>query len=150
MQEQKILAERLQRLRLGESDDGHLKYQRLKSHVVAELHAGRLKPGQPLPSEQQLATSLRIARTTVRRALGELERDGLIRRVSRKGTFIEEEIFDRLKRSQEIFALIVPQIHEAFYPSLLQSFEASAQEVHHQALVCSSARDVQKQSHIIL
>ena len=150
MKDGKMLGERLQGLDLQVSEAGHMKYKRLKSHVISELHAGRLKPGQPLPSEQQLATSLQIARTTVRRAMAELESDGLIRRVKRKGTFVDEQVFDRLGQGQGIFAIVVPQIREGFYPSLLQSFETAAHGVHHQAIVCGSARDVQKQSDIIL
>ena len=49
--------------------------------------AGRLKPGELLPSENQLAKEMSITRVTVRHAMASLENDGLIRRIQGKGTF---------------------------------------------------------------
>ena len=42
------------------------KYERLRDYVVEQITSGKLKPGASLPSEHQLARSLRIARSTVR------------------------------------------------------------------------------------
>jgi GntR family transcriptional regulator len=56
------------------------------------IASGKLAPGTRLPPERQLAESLRVSRMTVRQALGELERDGLLRRVVGRagGTFVCE------------------------------------------------------------
>lgn len=48
---------------------------------------GRLDDGGPLPSEQALAAEHGVSRATVRRALGELEREGLVSRRRGAGTF---------------------------------------------------------------
>lgn len=56
------------------------------------LASGRVRPGDPLPSGRELVSHLGLSRVTVRAALGELAREGLlegsgtrIRRVSRTG-----------------------------------------------------------------
>lgn len=48
---------------------------------------GRLGQGGALPGEQALACEYRVSRVTVRRALAELERDGLVSRRRGAGTF---------------------------------------------------------------
>ena len=50
--------------------------------------AGRLKPGSRLPSERELQQRFRVSRATVRRALGMLERSGLVTRERRPGTTV--------------------------------------------------------------
>lgn len=49
---------------------------------------GRLEDGGALPSEQALAAEHGVSRVTVRRALGELEREGLVSRRRGAGTFV--------------------------------------------------------------
>ena len=58
------------------------KFMQLKNHFMKQLESGELKPGVLMPSEQQLAKQFRISRPTVRLALAELEREGLVKRIS--------------------------------------------------------------------
>ena len=68
-----------------------LKRDRLRAHLHTELKSGRLLPGQALPTELDIARQLQVSRNTVRHAMGELERMGLVRRVQGKGTFVTEK-----------------------------------------------------------
>ena len=49
---------------------------------------GRYRPGDRLPPERELIVSLEMSRTTLRKALDALERDGAIWRHVGKGTFV--------------------------------------------------------------
>jgi len=51
---------------------------------------GKWRPGMRLPSEDALCRSLRVSRGTLRNALAEIERDGLIIRRHGIGTFVRE------------------------------------------------------------
>jgi GntR family transcriptional regulator len=64
----------------------------IAEHLAGLIASGSLAPGTRLPPERQLATTLGVSRMTVRQALGELERDGLVRRVVGRagGTFVSE------------------------------------------------------------
>ena len=64
----------------------------IAEELAAAIASGRLAPGARLPPERHLAESLGVSRMTVRQALGELERDGLLRRVVGRagGTFVRE------------------------------------------------------------
>ena len=80
------------------------KYERLKDYLTAELTAGRLRPGDALPSEPKLAESLQVARNTVRQALNDLEQQGLVRRVKGRGTYIHDDARRHMKRGLDAFA----------------------------------------------
>ncbi len=127
-----------------------LKHEHLKARLLNEMVAGRLKPGELLPSENQLAKDFGMTRVTVRHAMASLENDGLIRRVQGKGTFVEDDARRKLKRGQDIFALIVPLTLEGLYPSLLHGFEVAAGGIHHQTIICNTNSDVERQGNIIL
>ena len=63
--------------------------------IAEQLAAAIARAGsrrERLPPERHLAESLGVSRMTVRQALGELERDGLLRRVVGRagGTFVRE------------------------------------------------------------
>jgi GntR family transcriptional regulator len=64
----------------------------IAEQLTAGIAAGTLPPGTRLPPERELAESLGVSRMTVRQALGDLERDGLLRRVVGRagGTVVRE------------------------------------------------------------
>ena len=126
------------------------KYQLLKGCLVAELAAGRLKPGQALPSEDSLATRFRVARSTVRHALAEMERSGLVRRVQGSGTYVEDQVQTQLKQGLDLFALIVPVLEVGYYLTLQRGFESSCKESHCQMIVSCSEDNLAKQSDILM
>lgn len=55
-------------------------YRQLSGAIAALVSAGKLKLGDPLPSERVLADELDLSRVTVRKAIESLEEDGLARR----------------------------------------------------------------------
>lgn len=142
--------ERLLSLDLRDETSVQPKRERLKDYFVGEIAAGRLRPGQMLPSDRVLEKTLGIARMTVSQAMSSLESDGIIRRVPGKGTFVEDDARRKLQRGVDIFALVVLETHRGFYPALLHGFEAAAGEVHHQTMVCATDDNVERQAHVIL
>lgn len=75
-----------------------IKRRRLHEDIVQQFHAlirqGKLKHGDRLPSERDLAERFRVSRSSVREAIRSLELQGLV--VSRRGagTFINTENLD--------------------------------------------------------
>jgi DNA-binding GntR family transcriptional regulator len=63
------------------------KYPIIKQTLKSRLLTGLYRPGQAIPSETQLAKEFTVSRMTARRALDELEREGLIYRVQGSGSF---------------------------------------------------------------
>lgn len=62
----------------------------LYAQVKARILAGKLQPGEALPSERDLIATLQIARTTLRRAFGRLETEGFVQRRRGVGSFVAD------------------------------------------------------------
>ena len=117
---------------------------------MGELSNGRLKPGDALPPEPVLAEQLNLARSTVRQALAQMERNGLVRRIRGKGTYIHEDAHRRLRAGLDAFALVVPDAQSGYYPSLVAGFEESAGVARNQVILVSTRNDVHRQGDGIL
>jgi GntR family transcriptional regulator len=69
-------------------------YLQLKDLLASRIADGLLQPGDALPSERRLCDEFGLSRTTVREALRGLNRQGLIRTVPGRGTFVTTPRFD--------------------------------------------------------
>lgn len=67
-------------------------YYQLKELLREQISAGHLKPGDRLPTEDELCEQFGISRTPVRQALAELVHDGLLVRIPARGTFVVERV----------------------------------------------------------
>jgi len=63
-------------------------YQQIKLLILQSLQAGEWKPGEPIPSEIDLAARFRVSQGTVRKAIDELSAENLVMRRQGKGTFV--------------------------------------------------------------
>jgi GntR family transcriptional regulator len=63
-------------------------YARLRDTLRAQILDGALAPGDQLPSEAELSATHGVSRITVRQALGDLQKAGLIVRQQGKGAFV--------------------------------------------------------------
>jgi len=72
------------------------KYQQLKAILKRDINRRRLRPGQLLPSENELRSRYDVSSTTVRRALNDLATEGVVVRHQGKGTFVAS---NRVQRS---------------------------------------------------
>ena len=126
------------------------KYEQLRRQIVEQITSGQLRPGDALPTERWWAEQNKLARSTVRQALSSLERDGLIRRIQGKGTFVHDSASERFSQGLAAFALVLPETQAGFYPSLQRSFDEAAAGVHHQLMVCNTGNNVDRQGNIIL
>jgi GntR family transcriptional regulator len=63
-------------------------YQRIQSVIRKRIEAGQLHPGDPVPSERDLAKIHHVSLMTARHALATLEREGIVERRRGIGTFV--------------------------------------------------------------
>lgn len=71
--------------------DGAPLYQQVKKVIGEQILTGQFPKGTLLPSEQELCHTFAVSTITMRRALAELSRDGLIRRMSGIGTLVTSD-----------------------------------------------------------
>jgi GntR family transcriptional regulator len=67
-------------------------HRQLADIIRADITAGRLKPGQALPSETRLMQQYELGRVAVRQALGVLRSEGLIVTVKREGSYVRPQV----------------------------------------------------------
>ena len=132
------------------SVSSRLKWQAVSSFLSRQLAAGAYRPGDILPSENQISKSIGVARNTVRQAFAELEKEGLIKRVRGKGTVVAPHNQKTNSQQLEMFALIMPEIRRSSYASLVKGFDVGANNGYHQIMICNTDESVDKQGHIIL
>ncbi len=70
-------------------------YKQLEAALKEAIARGEYKPGQQIPTENELSVRWQVSRVTVRKALDALTRENLLTRVSGKGTFVSGEKFQR-------------------------------------------------------
>ncbi|MGB9860312.1 MAG: FadR/GntR family transcriptional regulator, partial [Moorellaceae bacterium] len=66
-------------------------YHRVVDEIKNRIFEGRLKPGDKLPAERELAEMLGVSRTSVREALKMLAAEGLVNIKHGQGVFIAEQ-----------------------------------------------------------
>ena len=65
-------------------------YAQIQGIIEQEITSGRLKPGDRIPSEQEIAARYEVSRVTARKALDNLVAKNLLFRQAGKGTFVAE------------------------------------------------------------
>ncbi|HTV06284.1 MAG TPA: GntR family transcriptional regulator [Acidobacteriaceae bacterium] len=63
-------------------------YRQIQNAIRRRIDSGQLKPGNPVPSERELARLHKVSLMTARHALSELARDGIVERRHGVGTFV--------------------------------------------------------------
>ena len=74
--------------------DGVTLWRQILGHVRGEIENGAYPPGARLPTEAELSARFGVNRHTVRRALEELSRSGVIRVEQGRGSFVAEDVLD--------------------------------------------------------
>ena len=85
-------------------------YQQIIEHIKTMLLQGKLKPGDKIPSQRELAEELRVNPNTIQRAYREMENMGLTETLRGQGTFVVQK--DGL----------IKELHEEIAGGLLSEF----------------------------
>jgi len=79
----------------GESPAFQPLYRQIKSLITQSLVSGEWRPGDPIPSELELASRFSVSQGTVRKAVSELAGENLLIRYQGKGTFVASHADER-------------------------------------------------------
>jgi GntR family phosphonate transport system transcriptional regulator len=74
--------------------EGIALWRQIATQVQQAIGAGTYPPGGRLPTEAELSQHFRVNRHTVRRALEELSRSGLVRVEQGRGSFVAEDVLE--------------------------------------------------------
>jgi DNA-binding FadR family transcriptional regulator len=71
-------------------------YEHIAARILEDIRAGRLRPGERLPSERELARRLEVGRSSVREAIGVLQVDGIVETRPGAGSYVAADARRRL------------------------------------------------------
>lgn len=97
-------------LQMVDRELAHEGYVRVRDYLVNAIKENAFGPGERVPTERQLAEQLDVSRAVTRRALAELEADGLIVRQVGRGTFVRPSP-DAVGNIPEFDGIISPAEH---------------------------------------
>lgn len=72
--------------------DGGPRYVQLRHRLAEGIRAGILAPNTSLPPEREMAEITELSRVTIRKALQELVREGLVEQRQGSGSFIRDQV----------------------------------------------------------
>lgn len=84
-------------------------YRQLVAEFIRKIDSGEIKPGDRLPSEREMAESLKVSRITARQALDTLEQLGLVYREQGRGTFAAEPRLHRVEGFSSFSEYVIRQ-----------------------------------------
>lgn len=82
------------------------KYIEIAEGIAGEISRGILKPGDRVPSENEIISTMKVSNTTARKALSHLESTGLAKKIRGKGTIVLENDKTILSRALGSFDAI--------------------------------------------
>lgn len=101
--------------------DKKLKYYDLMEHLRQQILSGEIKPGEKIPSENQLAEEYHVSRQTVRKALQILQNEGYIYAEHGRGTFCSEMM--RHTRQSRNIAVVTTYLSDYIFPRVIQGID---------------------------
>ena len=103
-------------------EENQTKYQVLMQFIQNLVEGGRLKPGDKLYSENEMCDMFHLSRQTVRKAIGLLEEEGLLKRVKGSGTYISDSRKENLEKRNRI-AVVTTYVESYIFPKTIQGIE---------------------------
>lgn len=104
-------------------------YAQLKQRLRAEIGDGRYPEGGPLPTEAQLCDLYGVSRITVRRAISELQDEGVLEKRHGKGTFVSVQRLESSLVKLDGFSETYSAIGVEHHSEILDVNEAPADPV---------------------
>lgn len=105
-------------------EDRQTKYGDIVHYLKNLIDEEQLRPGDKLPSENELTERLGVSRQTIRKAIGILEEQGTAHRVRGSGTYVGFDRRENLERQNRI-AVLTTYVDSYIFPKTIQGIESA-------------------------
>ncbi|GIP25810.1 GntR family transcriptional regulator [Paenibacillus sp. J23TS9] len=124
-------------------------YEQIYLHIVQEIKEGRLKEGDRVSSEKDLAEKFGVSRITSKKALEKLADSGVIIRIQGKGSYVADGLMGEQEPKhysevrthlvpdddKRLIGFIIPNFSDEFGLQLLRSMEKRSAEHNYQLII---------------
>lgn len=125
-------------------DAGKPKYYTLMEQLRSSILSGEIRPGQKLPSENELVRQYGLSRHTVRKALEILANEGYVEAFHGKGTFCSENMRHTTKSYN--IAVVTTYISDYIFPRLIQGMDSVLSENGYSIILKNTGNSRQKEA----
>lgn len=129
------------------NENGKTKYYTLMEELKQEIMSGSIKPGEKLPSENELSDRYHISRHTVRKALSILINEGYIEAEHGRGTFCSQRM-GHMKNSRNV-AVVTTYISDYIFPRLIQGMDKVLTENGYSIILKNTANSRTKEERVL-
>lgn len=111
-------------------------YKQIIEELLTAIETGQLAENAQLPTEKELSQTYNVSRITSKRALTELENQGLIYRIQGKGSYVQKQKPKKKKVSRILF--LIPFVNDLSLGNFNEGL-APVTSKHHYEVIMSSA-----------
>ncbi|MBO5621492.1 MAG: GntR family transcriptional regulator, partial [Butyrivibrio sp.] len=97
------------------------KYQKVIDWLTENIDSGNLKPGERIPSENELCTRFDLSRQTIRHAIAKMAEDGLLESRRGSGTYVADQRAEEGERN--VIAVVTTYVDDYIFPSTIRGIE---------------------------
>jgi len=110
-------------------------YQKIYDDILDQVKSGKLKAGDKLPSEKELAEEYNVSRITSKKALDLLAQDIVIERIQGRGSFVSNSSYkekrkddyrveaNRKSRRKRLIGLIIQDFDDCYGTEIVKTIE---------------------------
>jgi len=121
----------------------HRLYDRVKDAIRTDIAAGKLRPGDRVAKERELADAHGVSRITVKKAIADLVLEGVLEhQPERRGTFVRQR--GGPNGSPHFIAVAIDDVRKPFGAEMLRGIEDFLWGKRIHTLVCNADRDAAK------
>ncbi|WP_339819294.1 GntR family transcriptional regulator [Paenibacillus sp. FSL R7-0216] len=111
------------------------KYDTVKRALLHQIQSGKLRPGDKLPSEEDLMKQFQVSGITIRKAMTELANEGAIIRIKRKGSFVTQTQAADPSSRLIAFILSAEDNYDVSYMKIIKGAQQAAAEFNYSLIV---------------
>ena len=124
-------------------------YIQIVDDLCKQIALGKLRPGQKIRSQSELVEIYGVSLITVKKALWEMTKDGILYTRVGKGTYISEKSALTERREYKTLGFVLTDLKSPFFSRILDSVEKKAGIMGFSLLLSSSDNKVEKEEYLI-
>jgi DNA-binding LacI/PurR family transcriptional regulator len=124
-------------------------YEQIENIIRLKIRSGILKEGDSVGSHNELSQEFNVSLITVKNALSNLVRDGVLLSRKGKGTFVSSGQSKLDISKHKSIGLVLRDLNHPFYSPIVKSVERKVSELGYNLLLASSSGDKEKEENQI-
>ncbi len=121
-------------------------YDQIEGIIRDRIRTGKLKAGDQISSHHELSKEFNVSLITVKKALANLVKDGVLFTRVGKGTYVAEQTKPKIDLSKhKTIGLVLRELKHPFFSMIVHSIEERAYELGYNLLLSSSSGNIEKE-----